>query len=207
MIVPKYRQRVFFGKRRKQIGEILRELCRQKDIGLLKGNAQPDHVHMLLSVPPKYSVAMTVGFLKALAEVAPRITRDGPALARRTAAWVIGKLDVISDEAAPALRRMLKYRLPLDRMAAAWACGDLESEDAAKLIPDLIGALSDRVPGVVTAAIFALKELGQVAEAAAPRLSEIARSSPKHRALALTALAAVAPASDVAQIRFDEALV
>ena len=44
VIVPKYRQRVLFGKRRKQIGEILRDLCRQKGIGLQKGNAQPDHV-------------------------------------------------------------------------------------------------------------------------------------------------------------------
>jgi len=74
VIVPKYRQRVFFGRRREQIGAILRDLCRQKEIGLLKGNAQPDHLHMLLSIPPKYSVAMTLGFLKGKSAV--RIHRE-----------------------------------------------------------------------------------------------------------------------------------
>ena len=74
VIVPKYRQRVFFGKRRKQIGDVLRDLCRQKGIGLEKGNAQPDHIHMLLSIPPKFSVAMTVGYLKGKSAV--RIHRE-----------------------------------------------------------------------------------------------------------------------------------
>lgn len=69
LIVPQYRQRVFFGKRRKQVGEILRDLCRQKEIDLLKGNAQPDHIHMLVSTPPRYSVAMTMGFLKGKSAV------------------------------------------------------------------------------------------------------------------------------------------
>lgn len=61
-IVAKYRQRVFFGKRRKQVGEILRDLCRQKEVGLLQRNAQPDQIHLLLSVPSKYSIGMTIGF-------------------------------------------------------------------------------------------------------------------------------------------------
>ena len=74
VIVPKYRQRVFFGKRRKEIGGILRELCRQKEIGLEKGNAQPDHIHMLLSIPPKYSVAMTMGYLKGKSAI--RVHRE-----------------------------------------------------------------------------------------------------------------------------------
>ena len=74
VIVPKYRQRVFFGRRRGQIGEILRDLCRQKEVGLVKGNAQPDHIHMLLSIPPKYSVAMTIGYLKGKSAI--RIHRE-----------------------------------------------------------------------------------------------------------------------------------
>ena len=74
VIVPKYRQKVFFGKRRKQVGEVLRDLCRQRDIGLVKGNAQPDHIHMLLSIPPKYSVANTMGYLKGKSAV--RIHRE-----------------------------------------------------------------------------------------------------------------------------------
>ena len=64
VIVPKYRRRTFYGNFRKQVGSILRELCRQKEIELLEGRAMPDHVHMLLSIPPRHSVAMTMGYLK-----------------------------------------------------------------------------------------------------------------------------------------------
>ena len=54
VITPKYRKKVFFGKKRQQIGEILRELCRQRGIGLLEGHAMADHIHLVLSIPPKY---------------------------------------------------------------------------------------------------------------------------------------------------------
>ena len=64
VIVPKYRRKVLFGKTRKKIGEVLRRLCRQKGVEILEGNAMPDHIHMVLSIPPKYSVAMVVGYLK-----------------------------------------------------------------------------------------------------------------------------------------------
>ena len=74
VIVPKYRRKVFFGKQRRKIGEIVRELCRQKGIELVEGNAMPDHIHMLLRVPPKYSIAMTVGHLKGKSAV--RIHRE-----------------------------------------------------------------------------------------------------------------------------------
>jgi len=53
-----------FGVLRKQVGEILRELCRRFEIELVEGHVMPDHVHMCLGVPPKYSVANTMGKLK-----------------------------------------------------------------------------------------------------------------------------------------------
>ena len=74
VITPKYRKKVFFGKRRRQIGEILRELCRQRKIELLEGHAMPDHIHLVLSIPPKYSVANTMGFLKGKSAV--RVHRE-----------------------------------------------------------------------------------------------------------------------------------
>lgn len=74
VIVPKYRRKVFYGKRRQEIGKILRQLCMQKGLVLVEGNAMPDHVHMLLSIPPKYSVAMTMGYLKGKSAV--RILRE-----------------------------------------------------------------------------------------------------------------------------------
>ena len=74
VIIPKYRRKQFFGSQRRKIGEMLRELCRQKGIELVEGNAMPDHIHMLLRVPPKYSIAMTIGHLKGKSAV--RVHRD-----------------------------------------------------------------------------------------------------------------------------------
>ena len=74
VIVPKYRKKAIFGKLRQEIGKMLRQLCRQKGIELLEGHALVDHVHLLLSVPPRYSIAMTVGYLKGKSAV--RIHRD-----------------------------------------------------------------------------------------------------------------------------------
>ncbi len=64
VFVPKYRKRTIFGRLRREIGQILRELSEQADVELVEGHAMSDHVHMCLSVPPKYSVANTVGRLK-----------------------------------------------------------------------------------------------------------------------------------------------
>ena len=74
VIVPKYRRKVFYGRARQHIGRILRELCDQKGVGLVEGKAMPDHMHMCLSIPPKYSVAHTIGFLKGKSAV--RIHRE-----------------------------------------------------------------------------------------------------------------------------------
>jgi putative transposase len=74
VIVPKYRHKVFYGKMRRRVGEILRELCRQRGIELLQGNAMPEHIHMCLSIPPKFSVSFTLGFLKGKSAV--RIHRE-----------------------------------------------------------------------------------------------------------------------------------
>ena len=74
VILPKYRRKVLYGKIRREIGRILRALCRQKGIELVECNARPDHMHMLLSVPPKYSIAMTIGYLKGKSAI--RIHRE-----------------------------------------------------------------------------------------------------------------------------------
>jgi putative transposase len=74
VIIPKYRRKVLYGKLKREIGAILRELCRQKGVGLVEGKARPDHIHMCLSIPPKYSVSHTIGFLKGKSAV--RIHRN-----------------------------------------------------------------------------------------------------------------------------------
>ena len=74
VIVPKYREKKHFKKYREAIGKIIRDLCRQKEISLLEGNAAGDHIHILLSVPPKYSIAMAIGYLKGKSAI--RIHRE-----------------------------------------------------------------------------------------------------------------------------------
>ena len=69
VIVPKYRKKVIYGKIKTQVGPILRKLCEQRGIVLLEGHAMPDHIHMCLSVPPKFSIAHTIGFLKGKSAV------------------------------------------------------------------------------------------------------------------------------------------
>ena len=74
VFIPKYRKKVLYGRTRREVGEILRKLCQQRGVVLLEGHAMPDHIHMCLSIPPKFSVANTIGFLKGKSAV--RIHRE-----------------------------------------------------------------------------------------------------------------------------------
>ena len=64
VFAPKYRRRIIYGELRKEIGEILRELCARKGIEIIEAEACPDHIHMLVRKPPKYSVSEIMGYLK-----------------------------------------------------------------------------------------------------------------------------------------------
>ena len=64
VFAPKYRRQVIYGKTKVDIGNMLRKLCEYKGIEIIEAEACPDHIHMLISVPPKYSVAQIVGYLK-----------------------------------------------------------------------------------------------------------------------------------------------
>jgi len=74
VIVPKYRKKAIFGNLRKEIGRILRELCQQFEMEIVEGHAMADHVHLCLSIPPKYSVANALGKLKGKSAI--RIHRE-----------------------------------------------------------------------------------------------------------------------------------
>ena len=69
VFVPKYRKKALYGQLRRDMGRILRDLCRQRGVDLLEGHLMPDHVHMCLSVPPKFSIALVIGFLKGKSAV------------------------------------------------------------------------------------------------------------------------------------------
>ena len=64
VFAPKYRRKIIFGKYKREIGAILRQLCEWKNIKIVEAEMCPDHVHMLLEIPPKYSVSSIMGFLK-----------------------------------------------------------------------------------------------------------------------------------------------
>jgi len=62
--IPKYRRKVVYNDLRRELGEVFRELAKQKESTVEEGHLQADHLHMLISIPPKYSVAQVVGFIK-----------------------------------------------------------------------------------------------------------------------------------------------
>lgn len=64
VFVPKNRRKVIYGKLCKDIGQIFRRLCEYKQVSVLEGTACVDHIHMCLSIPPKYAVSTIVGYLK-----------------------------------------------------------------------------------------------------------------------------------------------
>lgn len=64
VFTPKCRRKVIYNKLRKDIGVILKRLCSYKGIEIIEGHLMPDHVHMLVAIPSKYSVAQVMGYLK-----------------------------------------------------------------------------------------------------------------------------------------------
>ena len=74
VFITKYRHRTIYGKIRNRIGPIIRNLCEQRGIELLEGHVMPDHIHLCLSIPPKFSVSNTVGFVKGKSAI--RIHRE-----------------------------------------------------------------------------------------------------------------------------------
>jgi putative transposase len=64
VFAPKYRREIFFGEKKMKIGQILRELCTWKQVNIIEAEICPDHIHMLVEIPPKMSVSSFMGFLK-----------------------------------------------------------------------------------------------------------------------------------------------
>ena len=62
--IPKYRKKSLYGELRKYLGQVFRELARSRESEVIEGHLCSDHVHMLISIPPKYSVAQVIGFIK-----------------------------------------------------------------------------------------------------------------------------------------------
>ena len=70
VFIPKKRQKLIYGKLRKYLGEIFHELARRRGAEIVEGHMMADHVHMCISIPPKYSVSHTVGYIKGKSAIA-----------------------------------------------------------------------------------------------------------------------------------------
>ena len=64
MFAPKYRRKVFYGKKKSAIGKVLRQLCEWKGVRIIEAEACPDHIHLLVEIPPKMAVSSFMGYLK-----------------------------------------------------------------------------------------------------------------------------------------------
>ncbi len=64
VFIPKYRRKVLFGEIRRELGEVFHRLARQKESLIEEGHLMGDHVHMMISIPPKYAVAQVIGYIK-----------------------------------------------------------------------------------------------------------------------------------------------
>ncbi|KUO75959.1 MAG: hypothetical protein APF77_24345 [Clostridia bacterium BRH_c25] len=64
VFAPKFRRQEIFGEKKTEIGKILRQLCDRKGVQIIEANACPDHIHMLVTIPPKMSISSFMGYLK-----------------------------------------------------------------------------------------------------------------------------------------------
>lgn len=74
VFIPKYRRKALFGHIKKNLGVILHNLANQRESKILEGHIMPDHIHMLISIPPKYAVSQVVGYIKGKSAI--HIARD-----------------------------------------------------------------------------------------------------------------------------------
>ena len=69
VFIPKYRKKAVFGKIKKNLGVVFHDLARRRECRIEEGHLMPDHVHLLVSIPPKYSVAEVIGFIKGKSSI------------------------------------------------------------------------------------------------------------------------------------------
>ena len=77
VFIPKFRRKALYGQLRRHLGQVFRELARQKECEIEEGHLKVDHVHMLLSIPPKYSVSQVMGYIKGKSAIHIARTHQG----------------------------------------------------------------------------------------------------------------------------------
>ena len=117
VFAPKYRRQVFYGQKRVAIGKILRQLCEQKGVNLLEVEACPDHIHILVEIPPKISVSQFMGYLKG--KSATMIYEQFPELKykyRNREFWCRGYYVDTTGKNTKRIQEYIKHQLDEDKL-------------------------------------------------------------------------------------------
>ena len=126
VFAPKYRRKVFYKEKRRDVGKILRELCEWKKIKIVEAEVCPDHVHMLLEIPPKYSVSSFVGFLKGKSSL--MLYERFPELKykyRNREFWCRGYYVDTAGKNTKRIAEYIKHQLDEDQMAEQMTMGNI----------------------------------------------------------------------------------
>ena len=126
MFAPKYQRKVFYKEKRREVGKILRELCEWKKIKIVEAEVRPDHVHMLLEIPSKYSVSSFVGFLKGKSSL--MLYERFPELKykyRNREFWCRGYYVDTAGKNTKRIAEYIKHQLDEDQMAEQMTMGNI----------------------------------------------------------------------------------
>ena len=116
VFIPKYRKKAIFGHIRKELGEVFRRLARQKESVIEEGHLMPDHVHMMISIPPKYSVSQVIGYIKGKSAI--HIARMYAGRKRNYVGqhfWARGYFTVTVGRYAQVIREYIRHQESEDR--------------------------------------------------------------------------------------------
>jgi putative transposase len=100
--IPKYRRKSLYCQLRKHLGEVLRELARQRESKILEGHLQQDHVYMMIEIPPKYSVAQVVGYIQGKSAI--HIARTYLGQRKTIAGCISGREGILCQQSGPMKR-------------------------------------------------------------------------------------------------------
>lgn len=125
VFAPKYRRKVFYGTKRLEIGQILRQLCNWYGVTLLEAEACPDHIHMLVEIPPKHSVSSFMGYLKGKSSIMIYNKWGNMKYKYRNRSfWCRGYYVDTAGKNAKAIEDYIKRQLEEDRMAGQLTLDD-----------------------------------------------------------------------------------
>ena len=117
VFAPKYRRKVFYGEKKETIGKILRQLCEWKGVNIIEAEACPDHIHMLVEIPPKIAVSSFMGYLKG--KSATMIYEQFPELKykyRNREFWCKGYYVDTAGKNASRIQEYIKHQLDEDKL-------------------------------------------------------------------------------------------